>query len=101
MELENKFASLFGHNPDISLDERARVIKELEHIGSLTFGVEKDEEGWVATCNEVKGIIAGNTNPNPSDVEIESQIREAIYAAFNVKFEKKSTPSPFTFEYSV
>ena len=102
MEPENKLATLFGNNPDISFDERIRVVRELEKIGSLTFAVEKDEEGWVAKCNEIEGIIAGNTNPNPSDLEIESQIREAIYVAFNVKFERKPTPSAIsTFEYSI
>ncbi len=95
------FASVFGNNPDISLEERNRVIKELEKIGSLTFKVEKTEEGWVAECNEIPGIIAGNTNPNPSSAEIESQVREAIYLAFNVKIEKKPTPSPMIFQYSV
>ena len=98
MEPEKKYASLFGSNPDISLDEKDRVITELQKIGSLTFTIETDEEGWTARCNEIEGIIAGNTNPNPTDVEIESQIREAIYAAFNVKFEKKALPR---FEYTL
>lgn len=94
--MENqKFAALFGNNPDISLDERARVIVELNKIGNLTFDIIVNEDGWTAQCKEVSGIIAGGTNQNPTSPEIEAQIRDAIYAAFDVKFEKKQTKSPF------
>ena len=94
-------AVIFGNNPYVSLDERARIIHELEKIGSLTFRVETHEDGWVAQCNEVSGILASNTNPNPTGIEIESQIRDAIFAAFNVKFDKKQEISnKSTFEYS-
>lgn len=94
-------ASLFGNNPDISLEEKVRVIQEIEKIGGLTFKVRKDALGWLAQCNEVKGIITGNTNPTPTSIEIESQIRDAIFAAFNVKVERQSIESPFGFEYAV
>ena len=86
---KQNFALLFGNNPDISLDERVRVISKLNKIGSLTFKIETDEEGWTAQCNEIKGIIASNTNPNPSVEEIESQIRDAVFTALNVQFDKK------------
>ena len=94
MEKDNaKSAALFGNNPDISLDERVRMVRELEKIGSLTFKITTNEEGWVAQCQEVSGIIAGGTNPNPTSTEIESQIRDSIYAAFNVKItETKGSP---------
>lgn len=97
-----KFATLFGNNPDISLEERTRVINELEKIGSLTFKIYQNKEGWTAECNEISGIIACNTNPKPSNLEIESQIRDAIFAAFNVRFENKTdaVESPLKFEYS-
>lgn len=94
-------ASLFGNNPDISLEERVRVTQEIEKIGGITFSVQKNAEGWVAQCREVKGIITGNTNPHPTSIEIESQIRDAIFAAFNVKLEKSAIASPFGFEYVV
>lgn len=96
-------AWLFGNNADISFDERVRVITELQKIGeNLTFDIYKDNEGWTAKCNEIEGIIACNTNPNPSGDEIESQIRDAIFSAFNVKFSKKpeAVESPFSFRYS-
>jgi len=100
---KENYALLFGNNPDISLDERTRVIGEIQKIGKLTFKINKHEEGWMAQCNEVSGIITGNTNPNPTKVEIESQIRDAIYAAFNVKVDTKrqETESAFLFGYSL
>lgn len=84
METQN-FARLFGNNTDITLDEKVRVIRELEKIGGLSFKINVDKEGWVATCKEIPGIIAANTNPNPSNEEIESQIRDAVFTAFDVK----------------
>jgi len=66
----------------------------------LTFGkIQKSEEGWFAQCNEIEGIIAGNSNPNPTNAEIESEIRQAIISAFNVKMEETPVESPFKFEY--
>ena len=102
MEKENlKFASLFGNNTDIDLEERTRVVRELEKIGSLTFKITKDADGWTAQCREMAGIITGNTNPSPTDTEIESQVRDAIYSAFNVKVHKKSIlPEYQQFQYS-
>ncbi len=91
----NRYASVFGNNPEINLEEKNRVNTELKKIGRPTFKVEKFEDGWTATCLEIPGLIAANSNPNPSDFEIESQVREAIYSAYNVKFEKVSTPAQF------
>ena len=95
-------AWLFGLNTDIHPDERARVLNELQKVGSLTFKIHKDQEGWTAVCNELPGIIAANTNPNPSSDEIESQIRDAIFTAFNVKFAPRpqDIESPLSFQYS-
>ena len=102
MEEKNiNLASLFGNNSDVGLDERARVMRELKKIGSLTFKVSKNKEGWMAQCKELPGIITGNTNPAPTNTEIEFQIRDAIYAAFNVKIENKKVLSNYQkFKYS-
>lgn len=95
MEKNNTIAALFGNNPDISVDERDRVIAELEKIGSLTFDFKVDEEGWVSQCVEVPGIIAGGTNSAPTSNEVESEIRSAIYSAFDVKLTPPDQKSPY------
>lgn len=90
--MENqKIAPLFEGDSNISPDERVRIANEFQKMGSMpTFKIYKNEEGWMAQCNEITGIIAGGTNPNPTEFEIVSQIREAIFAAFNV--EVKESP---------
>ncbi len=91
------FAALFGNNPDISLDERARILAEIQKIGSLTFNITTSDEGWLAQCKEIHGILAGGTNAKPTSAEIESQIRESIYAAFDVKVEQNKKSPYFTY----
>ena len=99
MEKENKFALIFA-GINTSEEEKFRVGKEIERVGGLTFSkIEKDETGWSAECKEIPSIIAGNRNPSPTDAEIESEIRQAILAAFNVKVETQPVKSPFQFEY--
>ena len=87
--MENqKIAMLFEGDINVSPAERTRLENELKKItGMLTFNVIKSEDGWMAKCNEVPGIIAGSSNSNPTDSEIKSQIRESIYSAFNVETE--------------
>ena len=96
-------ALVFGDAPDITPEEKLRVVGEIQKLGKLSFEVSKFAEGWMAECKEVPAIITGNTNPNPTKIEIESQIKEAIYSAFNVKFENRaeSVDSPFKFDYSL
>jgi hypothetical protein len=102
MEKIKQFANVFGNEPDISFEEKMRVVNELNKVGSLNFTVEKSEDGWMAECAEVPSIITGNSNPSPSNFEIESLIREAIFSAFGVHFQVKSelAPSPLQFQFS-
>lgn len=96
-----KYGMLFGGEP-VSESEKARVMEEVEKVGSLTFALSIGEEGWVAQCNEIQSIIAGNTNPNPSDIEITSEIRAAIFSTFDVKIESTGIESPYQeFKYSI
>ncbi len=99
MEPETTYAAVFGNEPDIPFKEKVRVINEVSKLGGLTFTIEKNAEGWNAECVEVPAIITGNTNPNPSNLEIESLIREAIFSAFNIRFDAadQSVPSPLNF----
>lgn len=85
---------------NVSEEEKFRVGTEITKVGGLTFGkINKSPEGWFAQCKEIEGIIAGNANPNPTNAEIESEIRQAILASFNVKTEDLATKTPYRFEY--
>ena len=97
---KNKFnnAFIFAGLP-ISDDEKFRVGDEIKKLGGLTFTVQTNEEGWYAQCNQAEGIIAASTNPNPTNSEIEAEIRQAILSAFNVKIIEPAVESPFKFEY--
>ncbi len=89
-------AAIFGNNPSVSLDERARVASEIQKIGGgLNFVIRKNEDGWSAECKELSSIIAGGTNPDPSQNEIETEIRSAIFAAFNVQETAPEKKSPY------
>lgn len=62
-----------------------RASEQIQKLGgSLHFTIEKNEEGWSTQCKEVSGIITGGSNPNPTNYEIEHQIRAAVHAAFHV-----------------
>jgi hypothetical protein len=77
---------------NLSSKEKERVENELNSIGkTLTFSVEKGSDGWLATCNEIPGIIAGGLNLEPTDSEIKSQIRESILATFGAEEEEPAT----------
>ncbi len=81
-----KIAQIFdGNEPEnfVAVEKMEKQIKDLG--GMLHFTIHKSEDGWMAKCNEVEGIITGGLNPNPEPYEIESQIREAMYTAFDVK----------------
>ena len=60
-------------------------IKEIGRDGMLHFIIKSHKKGWTAQCEEIEGIVTGNTNPNPSQDEINTNIRNAIFAAFNVQ----------------
>lgn len=98
---KNNYANIFA-GFTVSEEERFRVGTEINKMGGISFSkIEKTEEGWFAQCDQIDGIIAGNTNPTPTNSEIESEIRQAIFSAFNVRVEEASVKSPFSFEYGV
>ncbi len=85
MEKNYKLGSLVdGKTRDYKAIEK--MTEQIAQLGGmLHFSISKDENGWSAQCNEVSGIITGGANPNPTDFEIESNIREAIFTAFHVQ----------------
>lgn len=102
MKKERSNIAFIFSGPAVSEEERLRVAKEIKKVGGLTFGkIEKSSKDWVTQCIEIPSIIAGNANPNPTNAEIESEIRQAILGAFGVKTEEQNFKSPFKFEYGV
>ena len=82
---KQKRANIFAGNEAedfASVESMTRQIRDLG--GMLHFTITRSGDGWMAKCNEVEGIITGGLNPDPSEFEIESQIREAIYTAFDI-----------------
>ena len=81
-----KIGSIFNENsqPE-NLSEVDKMTEQITKIGGmLNFTIHKDEDGWHAVCDQIPGLFAGGANPNPTDYEVESQIREAIHTAFNI-----------------
>lgn len=77
--MEQKYGLLF--NSEVPESERERVLEQIRPLGLLTFAIQKDENGWVGQCNQISGIVAGDTNPSPTDVEIKQGIQDAIAEA--------------------
>ena len=85
------YGSLLGNEP-VSESVKVRVTEEIQKLGSLSFQVTKDEDGWAAQCNELPAIIASGTGSNPSNTEIETEIRAAIFAVFDVTLDSHKAP---------
>ena len=87
MENSNKNYKIGHVLTDNSSDQKAiqNMERQIAEVGGmLHFTIAKSEEGWSAQCNEIEAIISGGRNPNPSDYEMESNIREAILTAFHI-----------------
>jgi len=74
---------LFGFNPRSDFRIKNMIIEIRKH-GGLIFSIKKYDEGWIAECSTIKGIIAGNSNPNPKQEEIDTYVKGAIFSAFNI-----------------
>lgn len=73
----------FPIKPETDLRVRNMAL-EIKRRGGLRFTIKKNEEGWIAECEEIKGIITGGTNPYPTSEEIESQLKDAVFTAFGI-----------------
>lgn len=59
--------------------------EEIRKVGGLLhFNIHADASGWHAECVEMEDIITGGQSPNPTDDEIQVNIREAIHTAFHI-----------------
>ena len=59
--------------------------KQIDDLGGLTFNIKLDEDGWIARCEEIPGLFTGGEHPVTKD-KINTQIKDAIFSAFNVPF---------------
>ncbi len=85
---------------NVSDEEKFRVYEEMKKLGGISFStINKSEEGWYAQCDQIDGLIVGNTNPRPTDPEVQAEMRQGILSAFNVKIEEPSAKT-VSFEYA-
>ncbi|MEK7628591.1 MAG: hypothetical protein AAB421_04230 [Patescibacteria group bacterium] len=81
-----KLSGIFG-NGQWAKDHAAveKMNEEIRKVGGiLHFAIEKEVDGWHAECKEIPGIITGGNRANPTQEEIESRIRDAIHAVFDI-----------------
>lgn len=78
-----------------ALENMNKQISEVGRDGMLHFIIKTNEEGWTAQCEEITGIITGGANPNPTQDEINVNIRDAVYSVFDIQpVSQVSTLSP-------
>lgn len=74
----------------VGVDDSANafVVNMLEQInqagGMLNFSISTNEDGWLAECREFPGIITGGGSAAPSEEEVYRQVKDAVFAAFNI-----------------
>lgn len=85
-ELQYNIAKIlkFPANPENDIRIREMNIEIAKRGGQLNFKITKDNSGWVAECENLKGIITGGSNPNPSADEINQELKDAIFTAFSI-----------------
>jgi len=66
-------------------DERVRdMLDRIKALGGLDFEIKLHKRGWTAECTNLRGIITGGTNPKPTQEEVDDQVRDAIFSAFDI-----------------
>ncbi len=91
MEKNYKFGHLLGGTSRPEEEAVENMLKQINEVGGmLHFSINKESDGWSAQCDELPGIITGGTSVDPKDEEIESNIRAAIHAAFNLSSKVRS-----------
>ncbi|MBU3942911.1 hypothetical protein KKA24_02920 [Patescibacteria group bacterium] len=80
-----KLSKLFKFPLNPEKDYRVQnMLSEAKRMGGFKFDIKKHENGWTAECINFKGIITGGQNPKPTIAEVDEQIKDAIYTAFNI-----------------
>ena len=85
-KIQYNLAKLLNFSIKPERDHRVQSMKEaIERAGGkLNFYVQRHKDGWVAECQEIKGIITGGDDVSPTDKEVNDNIRDAIFSAFGV-----------------
>ena len=83
-KLQYNLAKLLNFPITPEKDSRVQAMKAaIEQVGGkLTFTVRRYTDGWTAECKEMGGIVTGGTESNPTEQEINDNIRDAIFTAF-------------------
>ncbi len=85
-KLQYNLAKLLRFPIDPGSDQHVKAMKAaIEKVGGrLNFIVQRHEDGWTAECQEIKGIITGGTERDPTDQKINYNIKDAIFTAFGI-----------------
>lgn len=84
-EIQYNLAKVFNFPIEPEKDVHVRnMLVEIKRQGGFRFQVKRNKDGWVAECENVKGIITGGSDPNATQAEIDSQIKDAIFTAFDI-----------------
>jgi len=84
-KIQYNIARLFNFPFKPERDYRVQNMNlEIQKLGGLKFNIQRNNEGWIAECENLKGIITGGTNTNPTQEEVDLQIKDAIYSAFDI-----------------
>ena len=74
----------FPINPEKSFRVQSMLFEIQRRGGSLHFTIKKNKNGWVAQCRTIKSIVTGGEDPNATNEAIDRQVKDAIFASFNV-----------------
>lgn len=85
-KIQYNLAKLLNFPIDPENDRRVQAMKaEIEKVGGrLNFTVQRHENGWTAECKEIKGVVSGGTERNPTEQEINNTIRDAVFTTFGI-----------------
>ena len=92
--MDYKLGKLFGKGFSSANSKAVETMnEEIRKVGGLLhFNIHTDASGWHAECVQIDGIITGGKSTNPTDAEVQENIREAIHTAFNVSSEQDEKP---------
>ncbi len=82
--IKNILAKHFGVIPRVDLPKMVRLAKVFEDKRGLSFRLNITNDGWVAECVDIPGIITGGSEVNPSKQLMKNQIADAIFSAFEI-----------------